>query len=78
MRVREDGQFLEHDATAHISSWKCCKGAVKKNEDNTTRDKENAFPFLVWFVDTCAKGCDKNCMFVYWKKKWSDNDIKTV
>lgn len=29
VRVREDGQFLEHDATAHISSWKCGKGAVK-------------------------------------------------
>lgn len=29
VRVREDGQFLEHDATAHNSSWKWCKGTVK-------------------------------------------------
>lgn len=41
-------------------------------------DKENVFLFFVWFVDNCVKGCDKNCMFVYWKKKWLDNDIKIV
>lgn len=41
--------------------WSVARGQLNKTK-TIHHVKKNAFAFLVWFGNTCAKGCDKNVM----------------